>query len=160
MARRKTPRPLFKQRRPASARLESVESVAFRKALGEIEAEERRASSLRFLGLEPDCDIAALAALCERVGYISVGGRPVLGIEPIGEWDDDTEFDRRMFAAGLRAYVRRPLSSETYFRGNFVCVASLEDGNRMRAGIGDALDIYETPAEVLEAATNSKGPRP
>lgn len=116
------PRSPFKHRRPASARLESVDSVAFRKAMyDEIAAEARRAHVrgeechrlIRSAGIDPQSlDGVALEAISRLVGVIDSEAERILIISPTREWDDHSEFDQAICAAGLKVFIRPTMPSD------------------------------------------------
>jgi hypothetical protein len=138
------PKPLFKQRRPAQCRLESVESVAFRKALyAENAAEvrhEREHECFRLIsaaGFDPlQLDMDRLIAVSGLEGTVDVAGEVLLMITPSDPRMDHMALDRAICEAGVTRYVRHALPSDSPIPdadfGEFVLVQELSKGLRHR----------------------------
>ena len=143
------PRSPFRQRRPASARLESVESVAFRQALyAERAAELRREYAhdleafalISSAGFDPlQLDMDRLIAVSGLEGTVDVAGEVLLMIVPSGPCADHMAFDRTVCEAGVTKYVRHALPSDRSIPdadfGEFVLVEELSKGLRHRVPV-------------------------
>lgn len=139
----------FRERRPAQCRLESVESVAFRRALyAEHAAELRREHEhdlkafelIRSAGLDPDVlDMTALIAVSRLEGTVSLNDETLLVIVPSDPCMDHMAFDRTICGAGLTRYVRHALPSDRPFPdadfGEFILVEQLSKGLRHRVPV-------------------------
>jgi hypothetical protein len=143
------PKPLFRQRRPAQCRLESVESVAFRRLMyAENAAEVRREhehgrESFRIIssaGFDPwALDMDALMACSRLEGTVDVAGEVLLMIVPSDLRMDHMTLDRAICEAGVTRFVRRTMPSDRPFPdvsiGEFVLVQELSKGLRHRVPI-------------------------
>jgi hypothetical protein len=124
------PKPLFKQRRPAGARLESVESVAFRKAMYAENAAEVR---LRMADDHGTLDFEALREVSSYRGTIDFEGERLIVVEPTGSWPDHTRFDSAICEAGLKMFVRPAMPSDGRVPADaWVAVQELARGVRVR----------------------------
>jgi hypothetical protein len=151
------PRSPFRRRRPASCRLESVDSVRFRRAMDEENAAEARRKHardtrcyglIRSAGLDPmSLDIDALIAISRVEGVVAFDDGALLVIVPVGAHDDHSEFDRAICRAGVREFVRRTMPSDRpgigipldpsvpvpdVDLGDFVVVREMTEGVRTR----------------------------
>jgi hypothetical protein len=98
----------FRERRAASCRLESVASIAFRKALGE---GNRREIIAELLGME-SLDLDRLAELSTFREYAPVLGVICAVVEPRITYADHSDFDREMCLTGLKRFVRPIMPSD------------------------------------------------
>jgi hypothetical protein len=122
MSQRNPPKPLFKQRRPASATLESMASVRFRQAMyAENAAEIRRDCAhdleafalIRSAGFNPhSLDMDGLIGCSRLEGIVDVAGEVLLMVNPAGPCMDHMAFDRTVCEAGVTRYVRRTMPSD------------------------------------------------
>jgi hypothetical protein len=88
-------------------------------------------------------DTAALAVLCDALaGPVRVGGELLMALRPKGgEWPQDvTSWDRRVCAAGVRAFVRPSCphpwpAGEGGLGGRWTLVEEIRPGLRVRRGI-------------------------
>jgi hypothetical protein len=105
---KRRPKHIFRERRPASCRLESPESVAFRGAMYE---EHRREAVQERFGFEAG-DEDELMRLADWGGSIAFGGEPYLVLEPRRAYDDHADFDSAVCRAGLKRFVRPRMDSD------------------------------------------------
>ena len=136
----KKPKWRFKERRPASARLEHPESVRFRDVLYQENADEVRQKFVeetdRELGFPPGFpDRDALNKISWHCFDVFWGGVKYPAISPKVDWQDPSEFDAAVCAAGLKQFVRRILDSDMPFPmpgRNAILVREMTPGIRSR----------------------------
>jgi hypothetical protein len=102
-------------------------------------AARQRRRRRQMADLRRGVDVAALHAVSECGGFVDAGGRPVPLLRPKDPGIDQMEFDRRVCAAGVKAFVRVRLADDfppgVEPPGGYTLVRECASGVRLRCDV-------------------------